>query len=785
MVVEMAMETIANNNSPSSAITAGTVCTTTKPLHILTIGDGDFSCSLALKRAYGHHIHVTASSLLPSAQEVQALYPHSAPKVLDELTAWTNQNEDGTDHSLTIVYGLDATQLHCHEATKGRQFDVILFHHPHLGYRRTIGRRTKKNDVDAAQDWNGKEGNESKNMKEEEDISNSDAESAERHCVLIAHYLASASQCLVGALSEDETAPVGCIHLCLCGTQEHTFKVQETAQRLGMTLTTSSVQKPMLGAIIPLSTLAKSSDTPSSSVWAAPRRHRRDHWLGKYGYQHQPTQKSTKLLNATGSRHYWFRPTRRSVLPPILLPPACEDACFNTCNVCGLFFGTKAELIDHMNAPALPYNYDDEEQDDFDIPSTTPDMDSYLPPPNESDSQHENKGEDRHLSNIRNNTNDLHGDGDKDSSGHCSRAAYCFPVDETNDGTRLRSFLLNVVKEPALSTKRRCCQFIRKGNVLINKSVVVDEARILRTGWIVEIVSEEENTSCLAHSVATANPQIYSSSVSTALTSGRGALPSMVEVVDQWSDMCHVFWKPVGMRASGSFDPHSLESWARQYYGSLHSNVEMTRAVSSYSKLDRGIGGLCVLGVIDPEYEQSHSMKATTLFHSFAALVHGLVPQDWKNGLCVNLPLHQIRRWKKRYKTGDDNDRSEGSNDLELEKEDCTVITLLEQTNKSEGVPELSTVLVRTSSNTSGIAGAVSYYLRKVGFGVVGDRFSMEEYLSLPRYMRNRLKQKVCLGCIRVEAQSTRLSGHVTMIPLPEKWSADYWQNQLVERKDV
>jgi len=253
--------------------------------------------------------------------------------------------------------------------------------------------------------------------------------------------------------------------------------------------------------------------------------------------------------------------------------------------------------------------------------------------------------------------------------------------------------------------------------------------------------------------------------------------------VDQWSDMCHVFWKPVGMRTSGTFDPHSLESWARQYYGSLHNKVEVTSSVSSYSKLDRGVGGLCVVGVIDPKYEQSRSMtKTTTLFHSFAALVHGHVPQDWKNGSSVNLPLHQIRRWKKRYKKENDNDGSECLHDLEIEKEDCTVITLLEQTSKSEGVPELSTVCVRTTSNISGIAGAVSFYLRKVGFGVVGDRFSMEEYLSLPRYMRNRLKQKVCLGCISVEALST---GHTTMIPLPEKWSAHYWQNQLVERKDV
>jgi hypothetical protein len=144
------------------------------------------------------------------------------------------------------------------------------------------------------------------------------------------------------------------------------------------------------------------------------------------------------------------------------------------------------------------------------------------------------------------------------------------------------------------------------------------------------------------------------------------------------------------------------------------------------------------------------------------ALVHGHVPREWQTGVTVQLPVDAMRRWKKKPKTNDTTTRSMHSAKL----------VVLEQTT---GQPALSTIMIHTNLTTPGIAGTVSYYLRKVtNHAVVGDRFAGQEYLTLPRYMRNRIKQKVCLGCIRVETATFS-----TQVPLPSKWSASYWQEQL------
>ena len=88
---------------------------TSERLRILTVGDGDLSYSLALRRCFGEQIELTATTLLSEA-ELTSTYTRSS-SILDEL------RERGVD----VRFEVDATALALGPA------DVILFSFPHLG----------------------------------------------------------------------------------------------------------------------------------------------------------------------------------------------------------------------------------------------------------------------------------------------------------------------------------------------------------------------------------------------------------------------------------------------------------------------------------------------------------------------------------------------------------------------------------------------------------------------------------------------------------------------------
>ena len=149
------------------------------PLKVLTVGDGDLTLSLALSRAYGgsnsssldannsnqQQLDLTATTLCSSYEELCDTYSNSA-MVVQELVE---------ERKATVLYGVDATQLatSVHQLHH-KQFDLVLFHHPHLGLM------TSNKSTD-------------------------EAHHAQRHFVLLAHYLASAKSLLssTASLSSD------------------------------------------------------------------------------------------------------------------------------------------------------------------------------------------------------------------------------------------------------------------------------------------------------------------------------------------------------------------------------------------------------------------------------------------------------------------------------------------------------------------------------------------------------------------------------------------------------
>jgi Domain of unknown function (DUF2431) len=237
-------------------------------LCILVVGDGDFSGSLAILRAYRQHIReLVATSLVSCRAEVEALYP-TAREILEELEA---------NDVCTILFGVDATKLHLDSRLRMRgSFDFILFQHPHLGHQ-DQGVATALpmgDDVDPT-----------KLPKY--------AILARRHSSLLAHYLHSSRE-LIRASGDQRLSMV---HLCLCAGQSKSWQLERHIRRLGLEYN----QRPIF-ASNPLWPHLEASAPTSIGC------NIHDYWLSWYGYQHQATTPSkTSLSENVNSHHHFFR----------------------------------------------------------------------------------------------------------------------------------------------------------------------------------------------------------------------------------------------------------------------------------------------------------------------------------------------------------------------------------------------------------------------------------------------------------------------------------------------
>ena len=310
-----------------------------------------------------------------------------------------------------------------------------------------------------------------------------------------------------------------------------------------------------------------------------------------------------------------------------------------------------------------------------------------------------------------------------------------------------------------------------------------------------------------------------------------------------------VVWKPVGMRTIGSFTNATLEQYLFHHHQSPTStstktnlnadgSIALTKChYNSLSKLDKGCSGLCVVvQQLKTSLESSSNpikQLNVRIQHTFTAMVYGTdFPEEWKAGASILLPVYGLRRWnsKKRRRQlsvaynhineivengvcdleyendhevhGDDDScrNNDGKDDAEAAlshewtntTEMEATVTLIEQTRNTDGttdadhIPALSTISIATSSSVSGLAQTIGYYLRSNKYSIVGDRMAAQEYNTLPRAVRNRIKQRLCLGCtgVRVNVtmknespgQQLREQRFETNHPIPVKWSAMHWQ---------
>jgi hypothetical protein len=270
---------------------------------------------------------------------------------------------------------------------------------------------------------------------------------------------------------------------------------------------------------------------------------------------------------------------------------------------------------------------------------------------------------------------------------------------------------------------------------------------------------------------------------------------------------------------------------------SVHGNESAvpTYHYNSLSKLDKGCSGLCV--VIQQtrstyEARTNHIQELNVrIQHTFTALIYGNnCPEEWKKGASILLPVYGLRRWKNNKRRRphsidhlhssnivqngmqdsdqdqdtelDNHNSNEATNNQKVSSHECmyntkdmeAIVTLIEHTRNADDksdldkIPALSTISIATSSTASGLAQTIGYYLRSNKYIIVGDRMAVQEYTTLPRAVRNRIKQRLCFGCTGVRVNITRKSSNndsspqmheqffETNHPIPLKWSALYWQ---------
>ena len=643
-------------------------------ISILTVGEGDLSLSLALVRAYGWRgqLELLATTLDSSKEDLLQVYPDADLGCLEESE--THQ----------LKFGIDACRIN--EEIPNRKFDVILFHHPHLG----LG-----------------------SLKESEQYH------VDKHHQLLSHYFYAAKHSL-----RDDGSSKGLVHVCLCGTQPKSWRVMEAAQRQGLELVDQIESSRPFHMI--WRSLEESEAQQPQPGHAAPRKFRNGklgsrHWLGKYGYRHRRTEGkkyngNSSDMNVSGSYHFVFA-SKGSSSDDHSLSIHSRDRTLptNTCQICLASFESETALRNHLLQPALPS-----------VEATT--ISSTERTPTGEDSQNSARpmvtgdDADEAESEKANDDSCVHEPMDK------TLINREFSVTEEYDGTRLRLYLRKVV--PKLS-KRAAEQCVRTGSVYLNGKRVLDSGRVLKVSDSVVVVK----------SASLDQPASHESSKK-----------DTIKILQRLNNMkILVVWKPPGMRSSGEFEG-TLQHAVSQQEG---KNYEVL------SSLDSSCGGICSL--IEKGTPDVAGKPNVTVQSIYTVLVHGTVPKEWVDRKVMkSIPIKKT--WNKRKR--ENNEELSCSVDVDIT---CTERVSTPDLN-------LSTLCLAGSISGSGICS----FLRKEGFPVVGDRFCRKEDLSLKRSIRNRMKNKLCLGCFALRLTS-KDGNPITEIsqPIPDKLSALHWKNFL------
>jgi len=712
---------------------------------VLTVGDGDLSLSLSLSRAYGKHIDLTASVLEPNLHDFLSVFSQ-ARVTLEELK----------DRHVPVLWNLDATQLHVRFPSKS--LDLVSFHHPHLG-------------LSTLENYD-------------------ESERALLHHRLLCHYLHSASQ--VSKL----------IHICLSHTQPITWKLFEAAESQGLTLVkTMSDSKPFVNVwsdnneynsdITTTTTITSSVIIPEAARvephFSAPRKYRNGklsrHYLGKYGYRHRRTEGdtfkgSTKDANVSTSMHYVFDATNNKQkgyeFAEIFDNPKISTGKLDTCNddksaictICNKTFNSELELKKHLASPVRPALTQASiiVNDDLTKKESEQNIKLIIHPLESSRETGQQQLLQQH---------------DRDA---CTSGAFLI-VPKYYHGKRLRWFLQHSESNGYQFSKRLAESTIKAGLVLINGRIALDSSRILKDQDRVNITEgkevEEGKKYCAKNTI-----QKLKSRNSTKI--------KIVKRSSEWL----VAMKPSGMRTKG-YNPGTLETSISEQEGGHFVCL---------SSLETSCPGLCVLVNTAKEISNSISQlhrheNQISIRHFLTILVHGeLSIEKWYPSRTVQLALgakwrqKKINNKRKQISNSsaklEEQSKKSVSIDITPKESMTTAIQSSEQNNGNETAKtttSLSTLQVITLEPSSS---SICHFFREKGHPVVGDSFCKHEYSNLKRSIRNRLKNKLCIGCYKVEIiilenddndEQESITKHTIELPPPDKLSARFWKKFLGE----
>ena len=658
---------------------------TANPPHLLTVGDGDISFSLSLKRAYPD-INITASTLVESPTELCKLYSNAAENILEFEERWKEQ----------IIYKVDATHL---KETIRNKYDMVLFNHPHLG---------------------------------DSSLLKSESLAAQRHHSLLSHYFHSA----VDILSEQ-----GRIHVCLSGNQPRTWNLIEAATNCGLKcLAQESTSCPISKWLFQNDDCHNYQLADAKSHYKPPRKFRNGklgskHFLARYGYRHRRTEGDlfkgdAKEMNVQESVNFVFA--------------IDEEACklhhvemgANTCNICRVQFDRSENLRAHLRAPALPdvahKSNPMTENENVKCSSLTEPSTKLI------DIQDDTVAE--AVSSVNAKT-----EPPGESIDIKDATLVEANVEKQYDSKRLK----NVCRQEGfplstyIKSKSQVENAIKNGRVFVNGVVAFDTGRVLRENDVVTLVNEEHDPAADGNSDEVPN-NVSVVQFEKEIASSRTQGLSIV-----------IANKPVGMRCVGSFASTTLQMKTQKHY-------ECSRGIEKLfchpvTKLDTGCAGLCALAISQEDIGNLDSLRVC---YTFTTLVHGRLPETWKNGIYAKTPTNGVRQWKRQKKEtngAEDLDPSITLSTTELDLENAIFIKpvdVLSISGTEEQNDQFVSTLTASSRHDDGrLANVIPYVLRKLGHPVVNDRFAKREYSCLPRKMKNILKQKMCIGCYSLDVE--------------------------------
>ena len=329
-----------------------------------------------------------------------------------------------------------------------------------------------------------------------------------------------------------------------------------------------------------------------------------------------------------------------------------------------------------------------------------------------------------------------------------------------------------------LQSKKQALQAFKERRMLLG-GVPVEETRCLQEGDVLTLLHDPE-AGCRAQAAGKKEDPVI-----------------VLHAQAEWA----VVHKPSGVRACGDF-PGTLQACLKLLLPASHApppppaSAPLVRGPMPVSRIEMGCTGVTLVARSQAALDVLVALAAADeLEHTFVALVHGRVPEEWarEGGATLRLAALKSKRVGMAKRKGgkgqataggagggegaegegdddeEEDDEDECGEELEEEEEAAATaarmgaataaasdgmvtVSVLSTTDAASSVA-LTTVRLVCGARRGRLCGDLCYLLRSAGRPVVGDRYARRERGSLPRYCAPlKQKSKPHMTCVGVRA---------------------------------